>query len=119
MTASVILDDMVNTVTAQGLAELVSTQVVDLIDVRDADEWDAGHLDGARLLPLDQLRADPDAALPRDAALLFICARGVRSMQAAKIAERFGYDRVYHLDGGTKAWTRAGMPLVTQSRIAA
>ncbi|HEX7839788.1 MAG TPA: rhodanese-like domain-containing protein [Kofleriaceae bacterium] len=119
MAASVILDAMVHTVTPAELAELVSTQVVDVIDVRDADEWETGHIEGARLVPLEQLRADPDAALARDVATVFVCAKGVRSMQAAKLAERFGYERVYHLAGGTKEWVRAGMPLVVESRIAA
>ena len=98
---------------------MVSTQGVDLIDVRDPDEWETGHIEGARLVPLEQLRADPDAALARDAVAVFVCAKGVRSMQAAKLAERFGYERVYHLNGGTKEWARAGMPLVSESRIAA
>lgn len=119
MTASVILEAMVHTVTPAELAEMVSTQVVDLIDVRDHEEWETGHIEGARLLPLEQLRADPDAVLARDMATVFVCAKGVRSLQAAKLAERFGYERVYHLDGGTKEWARAGRSLVLESRIAA
>jgi len=103
---------MVNTVTPTGLLELAATQAVDLIDVREPGEWDTGYIRGARLLPLDKLRADPDAALPRDRPLVFICAKGVRSMQAAKLAERLGYERIYQLSGGTKEWARAGMPLV-------
>jgi rhodanese-related sulfurtransferase len=110
---------MVHTVTPEGLVELAATQSVDLIDVREPGEWDAGYIGGARLLPLDKLRADPDAALPRDTPLVFICAKGVRSMQAAKLAERLGHARVYQLAGGTKEWVRAGMPLVLESRAAA
>jgi rhodanese-related sulfurtransferase len=110
---------MVQTVTAAGLAELASTQVVDLVDVRDPDEWQAGHIAGARLVPLERLRADPDAALARDTATVFICAKGVRSLQAAKLAERFGYQRVYHLDGGMKAWVRSGQALAADARVAA
>src|SRR5437868_9423645 len=103
---------MVHSVTPRGLVELAETQPVDLIDVREPGEWDAGSIGGARLLPLDKLRADPKTALPRDRPMVFICAKGVRSMQAAKLAERLGYERIYHLAGGTKEWTRAGMPLV-------
>jgi len=110
---------MVKTVTPADLVELARTQAVDLIDIREPDEWDAGHIGGARLLPLDTLRADPDAALPRDTPLVFICAKGVRSMQAAKLAERLGYERIYQLAGGTKEWARAGMPLVAELRAAA
>ena len=110
---------MVQTVTPAHLAELASSQMIDLVDVRDPDEWQAGHIAGARLVPLERLRADPDAALARDMATVFICAKGVRSLQAAKLADRFGYQRVYHLEGGVKAWARAGQSLVAESRQAA
>jgi rhodanese-related sulfurtransferase len=109
---------MVHTLTPADLAELVATQPVDLIDVRDQSEWDAGHIDGTRLVPLEQFRADPDAVLAHGTTIVFVCAKGVRSMQAAKLAERFGYERVYNLEGGTKEWARAGFPLV-ESRVAA
>jgi rhodanese-related sulfurtransferase len=110
---------MVQMVTPADLAELASTQIIDLVDVRDADEWQAGHIEGARLVPLERLREDPDAALARDIATVFICARGVRSLQAAKLADRFGYQRIYHLEGGVKAWARSGQSLVSESRQAA
>jgi rhodanese-related sulfurtransferase len=110
---------MVKTVTPTELAELVATQAVDLIDVRDRSEWDTGYIAGARLVPLDQFRADPDAALVRGATIVFICAKGVRSMQAAKLAERFGYEHVYNLEGGTREWARVGLSLVVASRAAA
>ena len=101
------------------LGRLLATQTVDLIDVRNPDEWETGHIDGARLLPLDQLRADPDAVLSHGVTLVFVCAKGVRSMQAAKLAERFGYENIYNLEGGTKEWARSGLPLVVDARVAA
>jgi rhodanese-related sulfurtransferase len=110
---------MVQTVTPAGLAELMSTQVIDLVDVRDPAEWQAGHVAGARLVPLERLRADPDAALTRESSIVFLCAKGVRSLQAAKLAERFGYQRVYHLDGGMKEWVRSGQAVAVASRLAA
>ena len=103
---------MVTEVTPDELTALVSTRNVDLIDVREPSEWDTGHIDGARLVPLDQLRADPDAALAHDTTIVFICAKGVRSLSAAKLAERFGYENVYNLVGGTKEWARSGQRLV-------
>jgi rhodanese-related sulfurtransferase len=95
---------MVHTVTPDGLAELLSTQHVDLIDVREPSEWDTGHIPGARLVPLEQFRADPEQALVRGVTTVFICAKGVRSLAAAKLAERFGYENLYNLEGGTKAY---------------
>ena len=50
---------------------------------------------------------------------VFICAKGVRSMQAAKLAERFGYTELYNLEGGTKEWARLGLPIATDARVAA
>ena len=110
---------MVHTITPAQLAELLQTQAVDLIDVRDRSEWDAGHIEGARLVPLDVLRADPDAVLVHGTTLVFGCAKGVRSMQAAKLAERFGYADVYNVEGGTKEWARIGLALASEQRAAA
>lgn len=110
---------MVVTLTAQEAADLVRTRNVDVVDVREAHEWAAGHIVGARSLPLDELRADPDTALPRHDGIIFVCAKGVRSVAAAKLADRLGYTTVYSLEGGTKAWAAAGLPLVNEQRAAA
>src|SRR5437879_4294775 len=112
---------MVDTLTPTQLADLIRTQAVDVVDVRDHHEWVAGHIPGTRNLPLDQLRADPDAALPRhDVAIVFVCAKGIRSVTAAKLAERLGYERLYSLDGGTNAWIKAGLSTTsTEQRVAA
>lgn len=107
---------MVETVTSPELAAMVD---VDLVDVRDERDWVAGHVPGSRNIPLETLRADPDAFLSKDRPVAFICARGVRSLTAAKLAERLGYAKIYNLDGGTSAWARAGLALVAESVSAA
>ena len=107
---------MVETVTSTELAQLVD---VDLVDVRDERDWVSGHIPGSRNIPLDTLRADPDAYLAKDRPVVFICQRGVRSLTAAKLAERLGYAKVYSLDGGTSAWTKAGLSLAVESVSAA
>ena len=105
--------NMVATLTPTEAAELLSQQNVQLVDVRDANETAAtGSIAGAHLIPLDTLRSDPDAALPnRGAKIVFVCAKGVRSVTAAKLAERLGYEHVYNIDGGLNAWSKAGLPL--------
>jgi rhodanese-related sulfurtransferase len=110
---------MVNTVTPEGLTALLASGPVDLIDVRNPDEYETGHIPGARLVPLETFRADPDAHLSRGVTTVFICAKGVRSMQAAKLADRFGYEHLYNLEGGTKEWARLGLEVVIESRAAA
>jgi rhodanese-related sulfurtransferase len=109
----------VESITPRAAAELVASQRVQLIDVREEREWVTGHIDGSRLVPLDRFRADPDAVLSRDLPIIFICARGVRSLTAAKLAERLGYERLYNLEGGTLAWTRDGLSLVLTSEVRA
>ena len=101
---------MVENVSANELADLLSADV-DLVDVRDEREWLAGHVPGTRNIPLETLRADPDAYLAKTKPIVFVCARGVRSLTAAKLAERLGYAKVYNLDGGTQAWARSGLSL--------
>jgi rhodanese-related sulfurtransferase len=101
---------MVENVSANELADLLSADV-DLVDVRDEREWLAGHVPGTRNIPLETLRADPDAYLAKSKPIVFVCARGVRSLTAAKLAERLGYAKVYNLDGGTQAWTKSGLSL--------
>jgi rhodanese-related sulfurtransferase len=117
MTASVITEGMVETLAPHDAADIISRQDVDVIDVRDEHEWARGHIPGARLVPLDQLRADPERALG-SRPIVFVCAKGVRSLTAAKLAERLGHTGLYNLEGGTTAWAKAGLPLVVEQAIA-
>lgn len=87
------------------------TSDVDIVDVREPAEWLTGHVPGARLVPLAQLRADPKGALPRDN-VVFVCAKGKRSETAAMVALQLGRAQVYSLSGGTDAWRAAGLPMV-------
>jgi rhodanese-related sulfurtransferase/transcriptional regulator with XRE-family HTH domain len=87
------------------------TTDIDIVDVREPEEWKTGHVPGARLVPLALLRADPAGALPRDG-VVFVCAKGGRSAQACELASTFGRTTVYSLNGGTEAWRAAGLPIV-------
>jgi rhodanese-related sulfurtransferase len=100
---------MVETISVHQAADIIAKHEVDVIDVRDVAEWCSGHIPGARVVPLDQLRTDPDAI--KHDGVMFVCAKGVRSLSAAKLAERLGYSKLYNLEGGTSAWARAGLPL--------
>lgn len=102
---------MVATLSPTEALEIISRDEVDVVDVRDEKEWSAGHIPQARLVPLDQLRANPEGSLKRDS-IIFVCAKGVRSLTAAKLAERLGFSKLYNLEGGTAGWAKAGLPLV-------
>jgi rhodanese-related sulfurtransferase len=90
--------------------ELIARGDLDVVDVRDSLEWSNGHVPGARLVPLDRLRVEPKAMLPRDG-VIFVCAAGIRSQTAARVAEASGLRNVYNLVGGTRGWQNAGLPL--------
>ena len=78
-----------------------------ILDVREDDEFTAGHIDGAVHVPLMQLPGRA-AELDRDADWLAICRSGARSMQATAYLSRLGL-RVSNVAGGMEAWARAGL----------
>lgn len=108
---------MIQTLAPREAAALIAAGGLDVIDVRDPRDWASGHLPGARSVPLEDLRAEPRAALPRDK-ILFACARGMRSLSAAKIAESLGLTELYSLDGGILAWAADGLPVETPPEAA-
>ena len=75
-----------------------------LVDVRRPEEFAAGHIEGAVLMPLDNLAATY-AQLPRDVKLVVYCRSGHRSAQAVAFLREHGYSHVASLDGGFLAWT--------------
>jgi rhodanese-related sulfurtransferase/glyoxylase-like metal-dependent hydrolase (beta-lactamase superfamily II) len=73
---------------------------MDLLDVRERDEWEDGHVDGSLHVPYHELR-DDSSSLPRDRPLAVICSAGNRSSLAASLLRRRGFDNVVHVaDGG-------------------
>jgi rhodanese-related sulfurtransferase len=81
-----------------------------LIDVRQPEEWSAGHAPNARLIPLGSLpRRLTD--IPRDQDVLFICRSGNRSGSAQRQLLQLGYEQVFNVSGGMNAWASAGLPV--------
>jgi molybdopterin/thiamine biosynthesis adenylyltransferase/rhodanese-related sulfurtransferase len=82
-----------------------------LLDVREQDEWDEGHLPGAVHIPRGNLESRVEQTLPdRDTPVLVYCAGGSRSAFAAKTLEELGYETVWSLAGGFTDWKRNGFP---------
>jgi rhodanese-related sulfurtransferase len=107
---------MVVNVTPQRAQEMIKRGEVEVVDVRPVREWEQGHVPGARLLSLDEVRSNP-AVLPAEG-VLFVCAGGVRSQTAARAALEHGIQRVYSLAGGTLSWKKAGLPLEAPLAVA-
>ena len=72
-----------------------------VIDVRTADEYNTGHIDGSINIPVDNISSiDYD----KDTLIIVYCASGMRSANAAKTLIDLGYTNVYNLDGGLINW---------------
>jgi rhodanese-related sulfurtransferase len=90
-------------------AELIRDGGVQLVDVREDHEVEAGRLAGARHVGLAGLAAQAET-ISRDEPVLFYCRTGARSAMAANAFRRAGY-RAFNLSGGLVAWQDRGLPL--------
>jgi len=84
---------------------------ITLIDVRSPEEYQAGHVPGAKLVPLNTLMAQL-SAFPEQGDVFLICRSGARSAQAADyLARQCGRTNLINIEGGTMAWMQAGYPV--------
>jgi hydroxyacylglutathione hydrolase len=84
---------------------------VQVLDVRERDEWDEGHIPGSVHVPYHDLDAIPDGIDP-DRPVAAICGSGQRSAVAASLLKRLGARDVIHVvDGGVPRWRREGWPI--------
>ena len=104
--------DTEHTVTATQLATMLASRKAglkdfELVDVREAGEYDIVRIDGARLIPQGRILAgEAWDELPQDRDIVFHCKAGTRSANVLAAARQAGYQRVSHLDGGILAWVR-------------
>jgi len=118
-TVAQLLAEAAGTVPFMSFAELkmrIDAGEHDLIvlDVRERDAYDAGHIPGARLLPRGQLELRVNQELPDPTRrILAYCELGLISTLAAATMHQMGFQRAVALDGGMKAWREAGYPIKT------
>jgi rhodanese-related sulfurtransferase len=97
-------------VTPQDVKQRLDADAVQVIDVREQYEWDAGRIPGAvRHIELEHLSAQAET-IDKDRPVVFQCRLGSRSLMAAQAFRRAGFD-AYSLAGGLQAWHDAGLPL--------
>ena len=83
---------------------------VHIVDVREAFEWKAGHIEDAQHIPMREIPLRLDD-FPDDRLLVAVCRSGSRSGEVTRFLSDKGFD-VENLNGGMKAWMRAGLPVV-------
>lgn len=88
------------TIDSNKAMELINDGAV-IIDVRETDEYDSGHIKDATNIPLSMIESiDYD----KDKVIIVYCASGIRSAEAAKTLINNGYTNIYNLDGGLINW---------------
>ena len=92
--------------------QLINREKAVVIDVCEPAEYQAGHVGGARSIPLGELEAKlPGAVKNKATPLVLVCASGMRSGRAVAIARKLGYDNAQSLSGGLKSWREASLPI--------
>jgi rhodanese-related sulfurtransferase len=82
-----------------------------LVDTREDNEWERGHLPNAIHLSKGIIERDIESAIPdKNAPLVLYCGGGFRSALAADNLQKMGYKNVVSMDGGWRGWTEAGFP---------
>jgi rhodanese-related sulfurtransferase len=101
-------------VSAETASELAEAGAL-LLDIREADEWDAGHAPEAQWIPMSEVQARVDE-LPRDRQILAICRSGSRSRVLAGALLGVGYD-VVNVEGGMRAWAAEDFEVVASDGL--
>jgi rhodanese-related sulfurtransferase len=89
---------------------LYSEKQAVIVDVREEDEWNEGHIAGAIHIPLKQLNTLlPTLQQYKDTTIITQCKSGGRSAKAVEELKSAGFSKVYSMDGGIKAWSEQGL----------
>ncbi|MFZ3126568.1 MAG: rhodanese-like domain-containing protein [Rhodoferax sp.] len=95
-----------------GAVQLINREKGVVIDVCSPQEFAAGHVGGARNIPLGELEAKlPGAVKNKALPLILVCQSGARSGRAVMIAKKLGYEQAQSLGGGLSAWKAANLPV--------
>ncbi|GAA4341759.1 hypothetical protein GCM10023165_22820 [Variovorax defluvii] len=98
--------------TAQGAVQLINRERAVVVDVREPEEFAAGHVTGAKNVPLAQLEEKLTATVKnKTVPLLMVCASGARAQRAVATAKKLGYDKAQAVAGGLKSWKEANLPV--------
>ncbi len=103
------MTDSIINISVDEAVELVGAGAF-LLDVREPDEWAAGHATLATHVPLGTL-PDSVSLIPKDQVIVCVCRLGGRSARAAAFLSDLGYD-TRNVEGGMQAWAEASYPLV-------
>ena len=117
VSGSLLLWPMLQGTAAAGLSPTSAVQWMNrdkavVIDVCEPNEYSAGHVLGAKNVPLSSLEEKlPSVIKNKSTPVLLVCQSGMRSGRAIQIAKKLGYEQVQSLGGGLSAWKEANLPV--------
>jgi rhodanese-related sulfurtransferase len=96
--------------TAQAV-NLINREKAVVIDVCEPEEFAAGHVSGARNVPVSSLEGHKSLPSNKTLPIITVCATGSRAARAAGMLRKLGYEKAQPLEGGLKAWREANLPI--------
>jgi rhodanese-related sulfurtransferase len=97
---------------ANEAVQLINREKATVVDVCSPGEFAAGHVAGAKNVPLGELEAKlPGLVKNKATPVILVCASGMRSRRAVSIAKKLGYENSHSLSGGMGAWRSASLPI--------
>lgn len=98
--------------TPAAAVQLINHEKAVVVDVCEAGEYAAGHVSGAKHIPLAQLAQQLGQVVKnKDVPVIFVCQSGMRSSSATRIAKGLGYLKAQSLGGGLASWRSASLPV--------
>ena len=98
--------------TPAAAVQLINREKAVVVDVCETNEFAAGHVTGAKNIPLGELEAKLAGAVKnKTLPLILVCQTGARSGRATAIAKKLGYEQAQSLGGGLAAWRAANLPV--------
>jgi len=103
---------MINSMTVSELKEQMDKKEdLILVDCRELEEWNNGHIHGATLIPLSSFEEDSKVLKHKQAKVVLQCRSGKRSLRAAMYLQDQGFEDLYNLEGGILDWVENGFPV--------
>jgi rhodanese-related sulfurtransferase len=98
--------------TPAGAVQLINREKAVVVDVSEADEFAAGHVNNSKNIPFNQLDEKLGSLIKnKELPLILVCTSGVRSNRAVAVAKKLGFTNAQSMAGGLKAWREANLPI--------
>jgi rhodanese-related sulfurtransferase len=98
--------------TPDAAVQLMNREKAVVVDVSETEEFAAGHIAGAKNVPVNQLEQRlPEVVKNKTVPLILVCASGARAQRCLATAKSLGYDKAVVLGGGLRAWKEANLPV--------